>query len=81
MNLTGLLDQEALAALGLEADPVLSLAPAEASAFIAGLELPPARTARIRAAVWDAALRQQLDNLADTIPAGCASRAAACSPT
>lgn len=70
VNLTGLLDQETLAALGLEADPVLSLPPAEASAFIAGLGLPPARAARVRAAVWDAALRQQLDNLAGTIPAG-----------
>ena len=70
VNLTGLLDQEALAALGLEADPVLSLPPAEANAFITGLGLPPARAARVRAAVWDAALRQQLDNLADTIPAG-----------
>lgn len=70
VNLTGLLDQEGLAGLGLEADPVLSLPPGEASAFLGGLGLPPARTARLRAAVWDAALRQQLDDLADTLPAG-----------
>ena len=73
VNLTGLLEPQELAALGLSEDPVVSLAPESASEFLAKLEgegVPPARLERIRGAVWDAALRQQLPSLATTLIEG-----------
>ena len=56
--------------LGLAGDPVVSLAPEEATAFIASLGLPVAREARLRGEVWQAAFRQQLENLPTALPAG-----------
>ena len=70
MNLTGLLEQSELESLGLSESPVLSLAPEEATAFIASLDLPVAREARLRGAVWQAAFRQQLEALPTALPAG-----------
>lgn len=73
VNLTGLLEPEELAALGLSEDPVVSLAPESASEFLAKLKgegVPPARLERIRGAVWDAALRQQLPGLSTTLIEG-----------
>lgn len=73
VNLTGLLEPEELAALGLSEDPVVSLAPESASEFLAKLKgegVPPARLERIRGAVWDAALRQQLPGLSTTLIKG-----------
>lgn len=73
VNLTGLLEPQELAALGLSEDPVVSLAPEDAPEFLAKLadeEVPPARLERIRGAVWDAALRQQLPSLATTLIEG-----------
>lgn len=73
VNLTGLLEPQELAALGLGEDPVVSLAPETASEFLAKLEgegVPPARLERIRGAVWDAALRQQLPGLSTTLIEG-----------
>ena len=70
VNLTGLLEQSELESLGLSESPVLSLAPEEATAFIAALDLPVAREARLRGAVWQAALRQQLEELPTALPAG-----------
>ena len=73
VNLTGLLEHQELAALGLSEDPVVSLAPEDAPEFLAKLadeEVPPARLERIRGAVWDAALRQQLPSLATTLIEG-----------
>lgn len=73
VNLTGLLETNELKALGLGEDPVVSLAPESASDFLAQLEqtgVPPARLERIRGAVWDAALRQQLPNLATSLIEG-----------
>ena len=73
VNLTGLLEPQELAALGLSKDPVVSLAPEDAPEFLAKLAdegVPPARLERIRGAVWDAALRQQLPSLATTLIEG-----------
>lgn len=70
VNLTGLLEQSELESLGLSESPVLALAPEEATAFIATLDLPVAREARLRGAVWQAALRQQLEELPTALPAG-----------
>lgn len=73
VNLTGLLEPQELAALGLSEDPVVSLAPESASEFLAKLKgegVPPARLERIRGAVWDAALRQQLPGLSTTLIEG-----------
>ena len=73
VNLTGLLEPDELEALGLGEDPVVSLAPETASEFLAKLEgegVPPARLERIRGAVWDAALRQQLPGLSTTLIEG-----------
>lgn len=73
VNLTGLLEPEELAALGLGEDPVVSLAPEDAPDFLAGLAdagVPPARLERVRGAVWDAALRQQLPNLSVSLIEG-----------
>lgn len=70
VNLTGLLEKSELEALGLAGDPVVSLAPEEATAFIASLGLPVARQARLRGEVWQAAFRQQLENLPTALPAG-----------
>lgn len=73
VNLTGLLETAELSALGLSEDPVVSLAPESAPEFLAKLEdegVPPARLERIRGAVWDAALRQQLPNLATSLIEG-----------
>lgn len=73
VNLTGLLEPQELAALGLSEDPVVSLAPENASEFLAKLTdegVPPARLERIRGAVWDAALRQQLEGLSTTLIEG-----------
>lgn len=70
VNLTGLLEPQELAALGLSEDSVVSLAPESASEFLAKLKgegVPPARLERIRGAVWDAALRQQLPGLSTTL--------------
>ena len=53
VNLTGLLEPQELAALGLSEDPVVSLAPESASEFLAKLTdegVPPARLERIRGA-------------------------------
>lgn len=69
VNLTGLLDSGELEALGLAGEPVIALEPGEATAFIEGLGLPVARKARLRAAVWQAALRQQLAALPAALPA------------
>lgn len=73
VNLTGLLEPQELAALGLSEDPVVSLAPESASEFLAKLAaegVPPARLERVRGAVWDAALRQQLPSLSTTLIEG-----------
>ena len=73
VNLTGLLELQELAALGLSEDPVVSLAPEDAPEFLAKLAdegVLPARLERIRGAVWDAALRQQLPSLATTLIEG-----------
>lgn len=73
VNLTGLLESQELAALGLSEDPVVSLAPESASEFLAKLAaegVPPARLERVRGAVWDAALRQQLPSLSTTLIEG-----------
>ena len=73
VNLTGLLEPEELETLGLSEDPVVSLAPESASGFLAKLKgegVPPARLERIRGAVWDAALRQQLPGLSTTLIEG-----------
>lgn len=73
VNLTGLLEPQELAALGLSEDPVVSLAPESASEFLAKLVaegVPPARLERVRGAVWDAALRQQLPSLSTTLIEG-----------
>lgn len=73
VNLTGLLESQELAALGLSEDSVVSLAPESASEFLAKLKgegVPPARLERIRGAVWDAALRQQLPGLSTTLIEG-----------
>lgn len=70
VNLTGLLEQSELDALGFAGDPVLSLQPGEATAFLDSLDLPVARLARVRGAVWQAALRQQLESLPTALPAG-----------
>ncbi len=73
VNLTGLLEPQELAALGLSEDPVVSLAPESASEFLAKLAaegVPPARLERVRGAVWDAALRQQLPRLSTTLIEG-----------
>ena len=51
----------------------MSLAPEDAPEFLAKLAdegVPPARLERIRGAVWDAALRQQLPSLATTLIEG-----------
>ena len=70
VNLTGLLEQSELDALGLAADPVVSLEPGQATAFVAALQLPVAREARVRGAVWQAAFRHQLEALPTALPAG-----------
>lgn len=73
VNLTGLLEPQELVALGLSEDPVVSLAPESASEFLAKLAaegVPPARLERVRGAVWDAALRQQLPSLSTTLIEG-----------
>lgn len=73
VNLTGLLEPQELATLGLSEDPVVSLAPESASEFLAKLAaegVPPARLERVRGAVWDAALRQQLPSLSITLIEG-----------
>ena len=46
------------------------LQPGEATAFLDSLDLPVARLARVRGAVWQAALRQQLESLPTALPAG-----------
>lgn len=69
VNMTGLLEQSELAQLGLSGDPVLSVNPGEATAFLQQRGLAPIRLARLRAAVWETALRQQLKALATSLPA------------
>lgn len=68
INVSGLLEQSELDKQGLTAEPVLSLSPGDATAYLNGLNLPPARLAKLRAAVWEAALRQQLDTLVSVLP-------------
>lgn len=70
VNLTGLLNPDELEKLGLSQDPVVSLAPENATSFLAELELAPIRLARVRAAIWDAAFRQQQDLLAQNLIEG-----------
>lgn len=70
VNLTGLLNPDELEKLGLTQDPVISLEPQNATEFLQQLSLPPIRLARVRGAVWDAALRQQQDLLAQNLIEG-----------
>lgn len=67
VNLTGLLNPDELLKLGLSENPVVSLAPEDATEFLNRLELTPIRLGRIRGAIWDAALRQQQDLLAQML--------------
>lgn len=71
LNLTGLLSESEQAALGL-AGPVQEYDPAAAAAFLAGQDaaLPPDRAGSLRAALWEAALRQNLEQLPAALPEG-----------
>lgn len=70
VNLSGLLSSQELGSLGIKDDPVVSLRPEDTGAFLDRLNPGPARRARLEGAVWEAALRQQLDELADVLPKG-----------
>ena len=70
INLSGLLSRQELGAIGLQNDPVITLHPKDAPAFIEGFRPGPARRARLEGAVWDAALRQRLAQLPKALPDG-----------
>lgn len=70
VNLTGLLEADEQEQLGLLGDPVLSLTPMQAHEVLEKLNLPPVRLARLRAAIWDAALRQQPQQMKVSLPQG-----------
>ena len=73
INLTGMLEKTELEELGLGEDPVISLPIDTAYPFLQQLSqkgVAPVRFARIRGAVWDAALRQQLPNLPQNLFTG-----------
>lgn len=63
VNLENLLSAQELGGLGLKDDPVIWLRPQDAGAFLDRVAPGPARRARLEGAVWEAALRQQLDEL------------------
>lgn len=71
LNLTGLLTEEEQADLGL-AGPVQEYTPQTAAEFLAGMDarLPPDRAGALRAAVWEAFLRQNLEALPAALPDG-----------
>lgn len=71
LNLTGLLSEAEQAALGL-AGPVQEYDPAAAAAFLAGQDaaLPPDRAGSLRAGLWEAYLRQNLERLPAALPDG-----------
>lgn len=71
LNLTGLLTEEEQADLGL-AGPVQEYSPQTAADFLAGMDarLPPDRAGALRAAVWEAFLRQNLEALPAALPDG-----------
>lgn len=71
LNLTGLLTEEEQAELGL-AGPVQEYSPETAAEFLAGMDarLPPERAGALRAAIWEAFLRQNLETLPAALPNG-----------
>ena len=71
LNLTGLLTEEEQAELGF-AGPVQEYSPETAAAFLAGMDarLTPERAGALRAAVWEAFLRQNLEALPAALPDG-----------
>ncbi len=70
VNLSSILSSQELGSLGIKDDPVISLRPQDAGELLERLDPGPARRARLEGAVWEAALRQQLDKLSETLPAG-----------
>lgn len=71
LNLTGLLTEKEQVELGL-AGPVQEYTPEAAAEFLAGMDarLPPERAGALRAAVWEAFLRQNLETLPAALPNG-----------
>lgn len=71
LNLTGLLTEEEQTGLSL-AGPVQEYTPETAADFLAGMDarLPPDRAAALRAALWEAYLRQNLEQLPAALPDG-----------
>lgn len=71
LNLTGLLSEEEQASLGL-AGPVQEYTPETAAAFLQSMDaqLAPDRAAALRAALWEAYLRQNLEKLPAALPDG-----------
>lgn len=71
LNLTGLLTEEEQAELSL-ASPVQEYTPETAADFLAQMDaqLPPDRAAALRAALWEAYLRQNLERLPSALPDG-----------
>lgn len=71
LNLTGLLTEAEQAELGL-AGPVQEYSPETAAAFLADMDarLAPERAGALRAAVWEAFLRQNLEALPIALPDG-----------
>lgn len=70
VNLENLLSPQELGGMGLKDDPVVRLRPQDAGAFLGQIDPGPARRARLEGAIWEAALRQQLDALPKTVANG-----------
>ena len=78
LNLSGLLEKSEQEQLGLSETPVVSLSAQQAVDLLNQLEqVEPARFHRLRAAVWDAAFRQQQEPLSEYLPAGLQQQMAA----
>ena len=70
VNMENLLSPQELGGLGIKDDPVVRLRPQDAGVFIEQIAPEPARRARLDGAVWEAALRQQLDALPQAVANG-----------